>query len=249
MKRWTLPLAALLTAAMLLFLVSPVFANTIKLIVDGTYVQSDVAPLLVNNRALVPIRVVSERLGAHVDWDPNTSTATIQSGNRVIYLTAGSSTADIDGKTVYLDPPPQLMEGRLMVPLRFISESLGKNVYYDATFLDEPTVWVSTENLLSLDDVNVNDGNYIEYTEEASGLPYYVMKSEGMTKRGIRIGDPISTVKERYGIPQRDTFDSSTKKNIVEYTTLFLPQSGYSYWLVFEHQNGTVERVVVYPPN
>jgi len=50
----------------------------------------------------------------------------------LIQLTIGSKTATINGKDVTLDVPPMVVSGRTLVPLRFISESMGSTIVYDA---------------------------------------------------------------------------------------------------------------------
>ena len=67
-KRFTL----LLVLILILVTIIPVAAQTnqdIKLWINGKYVETDVAPIIENDRTLVPVRVISESLGAIVEWD------------------------------------------------------------------------------------------------------------------------------------------------------------------------------------
>jgi hypothetical protein len=51
----------------------------VKLVIDGKEITPDVPAIIMDGRTLVPVRIISETLGADVDWDPNTYTVTITS--------------------------------------------------------------------------------------------------------------------------------------------------------------------------
>lgn len=100
-------------------------------LVDGKKVTLDVAPVIVNGRTLVPVRFISEALGAEVGWDGATRTATIALGDKKIELPLDSSTAIVNGKKIVMDVPATTMKGRTMVPIRFVSESLDLDVKFN----------------------------------------------------------------------------------------------------------------------
>ncbi|MFZ5899034.1 MAG: copper amine oxidase N-terminal domain-containing protein [Bacillota bacterium] len=80
----------------------------------------------------MPIRFVSEALGAKVDWDAATRRVAIKDGGKVIVLTLGVPSALVNGQTTAIDCAPATMPpGRTFVPLRFVSETLGAVVDYD----------------------------------------------------------------------------------------------------------------------
>ncbi|WP_160315582.1 copper amine oxidase N-terminal domain-containing protein, partial [Thermincola ferriacetica] len=81
-----------------------------------------------NNRTLVPVRFVSEALGAKVDWNAETRVVTISKEDRTITLKIGESKAAVNGRTRYFDTKAVIAGSRTMVPLRFISECLGATV-------------------------------------------------------------------------------------------------------------------------
>ncbi len=87
---------------------------------------------MIENRIFVPLRVVSETLGAQVDWDGPTRTVTVRQYGHVIELVIGQGTATVDGQKVPLDAPALLAGGFTIVPLRFVSEALGAEVSWDA---------------------------------------------------------------------------------------------------------------------
>ena len=84
----------------------------------------DVTPVIVEGRTLVPIRLISESFGADVDWDDLTKTVTIKLGDKTLNIKIGE-------KLPGMDVPAQIISGRTMVPLRFISEYFDANVVYN----------------------------------------------------------------------------------------------------------------------
>ena len=107
-------------------------APQIALVIDGRAVTTDVPPLLRDGRTLVPIRVISEYLGARVTWDPAARRVDVVApGGRTVALRVGSKDAQVNGAPVTLDVPAQIVNGRTMVPLRFIGEALGAEVTWD----------------------------------------------------------------------------------------------------------------------
>jgi hypothetical protein len=71
---------------------------------------------------------VLEKMGALVEWDPGDRAVLVTHGENLVYLPIGSRTATRDGRRVHLDVPAQVVEGRTLVPLRFIAEAFGANV-------------------------------------------------------------------------------------------------------------------------
>lgn len=111
---------------------------------NGIEKQADVGPIIKNSRAFVPIRLVAEEFGAKVGWDGKTRTVTIQADSKVIKLTIGSNTAYVGNRKYKLDYPPFIIPpGRTMVPIRFVSESLGLLVFWDGAghqiYISSPT--------------------------------------------------------------------------------------------------------------
>lgn len=124
--------AALATALTMAALgTSAALAEDVNIIVNGTPVSFDQPPIERSGRVFVPLRGVFERLGASVVYDNGTINATGDGHNIQLHL--GSNTALVDGTTRQLDVAPFLVGARTLVPLRFISESLGANVAYDDT--------------------------------------------------------------------------------------------------------------------
>ena len=92
---------------------------------DGT------APTIVSDRTLVPVRAIIESMGGSVNWDSYTSTAMLEYNNDIITLTIGSETAYFNDNANTLDTAPQIINDRIMLPIRFIAESFKFDVEWE----------------------------------------------------------------------------------------------------------------------
>ena len=102
--------------------------------VFGVQKTNDVAPKIVNDRTMLPVRFVAENMGAKVDWDEANEIVTISGKNFktgediTILINIDSDTAYVNGKEVKLDSPAFIENDRTYTPIRFISEELGADV-------------------------------------------------------------------------------------------------------------------------
>ena len=104
---------------------------------DGKPITIDVAPVIQNGRTLLPIRWLSDPLGAALAYDAAKRQVTISRGALTIILTIGSSKALVNGKSTPIDAAnpkvvPVIVSGRTMLPVRFVAEQLGCSITYDA---------------------------------------------------------------------------------------------------------------------
>lgn len=96
--------------------------------ISGDKVQNDVAPIIVNNRTMLPIRVVAENLGANVYWNDDKKTVEISDEDTQIEIVIESNKAIVNGKTLTIDSPATIINNRTYVPIRFVAENLGAEV-------------------------------------------------------------------------------------------------------------------------
>ncbi len=94
-------------------------------VVFGRNVTNDVAPKLVNDRTMLPIRFVAEALGGTVLWDEENRRVSIKKEDIHIEITIGSSMALVSGTQEFLDSPAFIENDRTYLPLRFVTENLG----------------------------------------------------------------------------------------------------------------------------
>jgi len=104
--------------------------------VNGKFVVTDAAPVVKNSRTLVPIRFVSDALGANVAWNDSEKKVTITLNSHQLILYIGKPTAYVDGTEVQIDSTnakvvPEIIGSRTYVPIRFISESFKATVSWD----------------------------------------------------------------------------------------------------------------------
>ncbi|MBB6217559.1 hypothetical protein HNQ80_003682 [Anaerosolibacter carboniphilus] len=91
----------------------------------------DVPPVIKQGRTLIPVRAITEGLGAEVKWNGEAQEVTIEKDGVVIIFNLKTGIVLVNGEEKELDVRPGMINNRTMVPLRFIAETLGLNVEYD----------------------------------------------------------------------------------------------------------------------
>jgi len=99
--------------------------------VNGQAIFFDQPPQIIEGRTLVPVRAIFEALGAGVVWQQETSTVIATRSGTTVTLQVGNKQALKNTDKIYLDVPPQIIGSRVLVPLRFVSESFGAYVSWD----------------------------------------------------------------------------------------------------------------------
>ena len=92
--------------------------------VDNEAVIYDAAPVIRNDRTLVPIRIITEALGGKVDWNGAAKEVTLSINDKEIKMTIGK-TLEKYGVA------PVIIDGRTFVPVRFVADELGAEVAWD----------------------------------------------------------------------------------------------------------------------
>jgi len=124
-----LAVLAVLVGTLPLLGVGPASHRDVRVILDGATVTFEPPPLEREGLVFVPLRPVFERLGARVQFDAGLTRAT--SGEHTIELRVGDANANIDGEEHVLESPARLVDGHVMVPLRFVSVALGATVDFN----------------------------------------------------------------------------------------------------------------------
>ena len=91
----------------------------------------DVPPVLEDDRMLVPMRFVFEQMGAEVEWDQATQTATVLQENDAVAFQINNRSATVNSQAQTMDVPARLINSKTMIPIRFLSENLGYTVEWD----------------------------------------------------------------------------------------------------------------------
>jgi hypothetical protein len=104
--------------------------SDITIELHGKVLTLDQPPVLEGGRTLIPVRGVMESLGAEVLWVPETRSIDIKHGNTNILLTLDQKNARVNNQPIELDVPPMIVNNRTVIPVRFVVEHLGLDVYW-----------------------------------------------------------------------------------------------------------------------
>ncbi|WP_029517075.1 copper amine oxidase N-terminal domain-containing protein [Paenibacillus polymyxa] len=131
---------------------NPISVNAVN--VNGKFIATDVSPIIKDGRVLVPIRTLAS-LGVTYHWDSKSQSAFITKGTDQIKLTANKKEAFKNNQAVQVDVPIQMTQGRILVPIRFVSENFGYKSNYEKIrsilFIQDGNYKVDQESLQAED--------------------------------------------------------------------------------------------------
>ena len=122
---------------------SAAVSDEISVTVGGSYISFDVPPRIIDGTTMLPVRLALEPLGAEFAWDEKSQTVTVRANGKTIVLTIGAETAVVDGANKPLMKPAMIIDGRTLIPIRFVAEELGYGVDWDN---DTRTVIISFDD-------------------------------------------------------------------------------------------------------
>lgn len=203
-------LTAIIIIYCMLFAGIPTFASDtadsgIKIRVYDYYndkiLTPDVPPQIIDGRTMVPVRIVSEALGAEVSWDGETKTVIASKGVTVVRIPINSMTARSYGEDIPLDVPAQIIDGRTLVPLRFISEAFGATVDWDS---ETRTVSITGRIKPGYKSHLVHRGYdlvgaftlpdyWVEEKDESGDIRMYINKSEDPDRPGMMMVNALES--------------------------------------------------------
>lgn len=118
-------------------------APEVSVIVNDNQIVFDVPPQIFDGTTMLPVRLALEPLGAEFDWNGEDQTITIRANGKIIVLTIGAENALVDGASKPLAKPAMLIDGRTLIPIRFVAEELDYAVDWDG---DTRTVYINGED-------------------------------------------------------------------------------------------------------
>ncbi|SHE96450.1 Metallo-beta-lactamase superfamily protein [Desulforamulus putei DSM 12395] len=124
---------AYLMVLLVFFLTPGISWGESKIIVDNKVLSQNQSTVMLYNRILVPLRSISTALGAEVRFTVSNQTIDILKEDKHITLCLGSAKAFVNENPYILELEPQFIKGSTYVPLRFVSEALGAQVFFDQT--------------------------------------------------------------------------------------------------------------------
>ena len=107
------------------------FDNQVYVQLNDKILGFDQPPVIEEGRTLVPMRFLFEQMGANVEWNEETKSARATLNNKAVTFVIDDNEAEVDSQPVTMDVPARLINGKTMVPLRFLSEEMGYNVTWD----------------------------------------------------------------------------------------------------------------------
>lgn len=119
---------------MLFLLISylPSFAdNPIQIEIDGNLIALEVSPQIENGRTLVPFKAIFEALGLNIAWNDNLRIATAYNDEISVSIKLDEMYGEVNGELIELETKGRIVNGRTLVPLKFISEAFGNEVKWD----------------------------------------------------------------------------------------------------------------------
>ena len=162
-----------------LLLSTNVFA--VDLYVDTDKIDTDTEPTIVDGRTLVPLRAIFEALGATVEWDDASRTATGTRDGKTVVITIDSAMAYVDGEAKTLDVPAQIINSRTMVPARFVAESMNCEV----TWFEKSGTAAVADGMKGQKIYVTKTGSHYHFSDTCNGGTYYEATLAEAMGRGL----------------------------------------------------------------
>ena len=113
----------------------PVLADNVSVYVDDEQVLfEEQQPMIINERTMIPVRGVLEKMGKAVEWDGESRSITVSDGQKTVLLAVGNEIIEIadgnDVRTITLDTAPVIINDKALLPIRAVAEEFGAFVYW-----------------------------------------------------------------------------------------------------------------------
>lgn len=223
-------LALILGLILMFSMTSIVVADSdIKVSVNDQYVEFDQSSVVIEGRTLVPIRAVCEKLGADVYWfEPEQAIIIVKNEIKIgliidnfemdkmivedfqSFLEAVVGLGDIEGETIILDVAPQIINGRTLLPIRAVCETLGATVSWNE---GDKTVEIQCSEEI-MNDVN-KDMTFFDNFIEMSNDPEAYFEAHSLEMED----DPDEIIKSIENIDTEESINMTTMK-IYGFSTL-----------------------------
>ncbi|MCH4887585.1 hypothetical protein EZV73_08375 [Acidaminobacter sp. JC074] len=136
------------------------FGEDIHIEVNGEEKVFEQAPLIVEDRTMVPIKFLLDTLGYKVEWLEETRQVKMNRGSNEILLTIGEHDITLNGQAYYSDVIPQIINDRTYVPVAVLAKIIGSDVLWNGE-----TRTVSINEKLDYINVYYGSGSYNNFNE------------------------------------------------------------------------------------
>ncbi|MFJ5625719.1 copper amine oxidase N-terminal domain-containing protein [Peribacillus loiseleuriae] len=217
-KKWVSLLSSGVMAALITCNFSSVEASNkeIQINIDNQTVSTDVKPIIVNGTTLVPISAILNKFqNIGLMWDDKSKSIIVSKNNEKINLKIGSTVATSSNRTYKLNEPAQLIQSRVMVPIRFFAEFSGAEVNWNK--LDSTVYIKSPEQYVSIAPENKNVKLYPMKVDKYGGYIGMIVEIEGK-KQQFNDWSSIDYIRYKPVVQYVDLTNDGKKEVVVFYT-------------------------------
>lgn len=212
-------------------------ADPITLIINEKIIESEVPPIIIDSRTLVPARAVFEELGATVSWVEETQKIFISLEENLILLTVNSSEANINGEIKAIEVPPKIVNDSTMIPLRFVAEALNFDIAWNgneriASISSKQEQTTQTEATTTQPAESTTAENTTVETETSeettSQIPTESNQETSTEATAQPDSDGIVTVEGNLNTTDTKTYPPIVNENydVIDLTSISLPEDG-----------------------
>ncbi len=213
--------------------------DQVSIFVNDKQIEFETPPFLENGRTLVPMRGVFEQLGAQVTWSETTKTVSVIRGADEILVTVDSNEILKNLSPSFLDVPAKLVEGKVFIPLRAISELLSCDVKWDAV---EYTITITNGNT-AIEDAPAIDYTFVDTAGMTDLQKAVVITAESFYLRGNRAQYDMGALSNVSTYPERRLVKEKSPEDYTVQNIGYTDCSGFSYdvfWNALEMMITTV---------
>ena len=208
MKNKVLSLLLVMVMAFTFVVPMTVSASDIKVTLNGQQIQFDQPPVIIDGRTLVPVRAIFEAMGCTVLWDDANKIVNVATEFGMMTLGIGSVYISYrnenEDRSIVTDVPPQIINGRTLVPVRAIAECTGYDVGWEQS---TRTVTINGE----MKGITLPDADIAGYYEGTQTPDFEKCLN-------------VACVKVENG---QYTYNGVTGKQVIEYIETYLASAGF----------------------
>lgn len=223
--------------------------DMIYVCVNNQFLKTDVPAEIEKGATLIPMRALLEKLKADFSWDNKNQTITASLRGKTIRLQVDNKTAVVNGQKVNLETPPRLKNGRVLVPVRFVTEQLDCQVRWLPNnniikIFTHPEVKVSFTNAKSIHSDDYSYGNYFSHSSR------YLLENDKSIFLLEDVGDAELRI-QRFTTSFVKKEEFKLKGELKDFAGAHLGEDGFYYILYTqdnpeESDSKTVYRLVKY---
>ncbi|MDO4562893.1 MAG: copper amine oxidase N-terminal domain-containing protein [Clostridia bacterium] len=194
MKRF---LSVLLSAVLVFSIFPMAFAeDEITVYLKGEKLEFPIQqPIIVNDRTLVPMRVIFEKMGVEVEWNNTEKIVTAHGGGVVVELQINNLQMRRNSEYIDLDTAPILLNDTTLVPLRAVSEAFDLAVEWDneqrSVIITKKLDDACYENFPDVPVFNAVEGTVLKDEEDL-----YVITFERSEETSLKLIEYLDSLKE-----------------------------------------------------